>query len=317
MRQNLVKDLSRAIKAKIAAAGGDWKAHIYDEVVSHQGWKSPPLVHNGSIFGFDFKDLINIPINLSFDEYFEAYEDFLRLASSGKQNHTGRWATMFGVSKHQASMLFPKVDIHNRYNHLPAIASLAVSNFGGCVAVADYQRYVVVVEDCHFGIQNGEPMANYSGDLVTEKFTKGTPPSLIFGRRREVPDTKLAARLSTIFKATLSLNLSAQERREMKEAMIVLIFLDGEELRQEWLVSDKSLYSFPEAVLEALSIAKSFRDYLDPLGFLRDQLIPNAISSRQFNEIFGNKRKMTQARFYELDLRLMQLTDNIKNGVMQ
>jgi hypothetical protein len=311
MKENIIKKLSDTIKARFEAAGCDWKAHIYDVVVSHQGWRSPPLLHNGKILGFAYSDLMWVNIPLDFEEFVLAYEDYLRVASAGKENHTGRWAAAFGLPNHQASMLFPEGDRGNRYNCLPAIASLAAMNFEGVVSVSDFNRYLVSVSDFEFGIDNGVPSSNYQGTFKKDE-PSTVRPSLVFGRRRQVPNTKLAQRLSTLFKALEVSSMSAQERREVKEGLIILIFHDTDALRDEWLVGKKTLFSFPGASLEALEVAKDFMEYLNPVGHLKDQLVPYVLTAKQFSDRFGNNKALNEARVGEIRRELAFLTEEIK-----
>lgn len=309
----ILKKLSLTIKAKIKSFGGDWKDYIYDDPVSCQGWRSPPLAHSGSIYGINNRDLMQVSISLSLLEFVDAYEDYLKLCAAGRYGSVQGVGAMFGLTAAQAEKLFPDADHDRKYNYIPAIASLAISSYSGDLVIEDFSRYVVSVEGFNFGMDRGMPVSNYLPGEHPEDKDKTVKPSLIFGRRRELSNTKLAERMSTIYKGVKDLPMSEQDRRELKDAMIMVIYHEDETLHDEWLVGKSAIHSYPKMVLDSLETAKTFRAYLDPIGFLRDLLVPFVLSNQELSSRFGKSQRVNPDRLDEIGRDLDELIKNLKD----
>lgn len=299
MNLDIAKELTSEIKAELLSLGVDWQAVAFSDSVRGKVWRAPPLIHEGFTYGIDNRDLMQVSIPLSFEDFEKAYEQHVGWCSLGLLERFPVTKREFALTMTKATQLLPETNINTLYNFVPALAALAYYNYGGEIETMNYQSLVVTVGPYKFGVKNGEAMSNTGEDYCRVPNKAYLPPHVVYGRRRTLIETQLSTRFSTILENAKM--RSGESLNCMEAAMALLICNDCLAIKELWLLGNTGVTSYPKAVQEMLQVARTFRDYQDPLTFLKEQLVPFSVTAEKFFSVFGRSRKITPDRLDELD----------------
>ncbi len=313
MNVEILKSLTRAVKASIAGLGGDWVELIYGDPVLGREWKALSLVMTGSTYEFKNRHLTKVSIALSLDKFVEAYEKAIKLTLKyDEYTQLRKTKQLFGLTDKQVTLLFPVPDKEITYVNFPALAVLAYDNYDGEIVISDYNSFVVKVGDFRFGVDDGKVITNSGKVYKPQAKPQYAKPHLLYGRRRSLANTNLAKRFSTILGGLNCASLDEGVVNELITAMTILLYYETPEIAGLWGISKDNNKAFPHAMIQTLKIAEDFDQYIDPIGFLRDQLIPFALSQKQFRECFGSEKVSSPEDFTRVRYALAELTAKLK-----
>lgn len=307
MKSEILNQLTEITKSEIARLGYNVSMQDYSDVPMYE-WKAPPLIVEGSLFGIDCRDLMQVSISLNLEDFVLAYETFLYACAYEEQINLQEVCVLFKLNRHQGFSLFPSADITNLYNFVPALAALAYYNYEAEIRNIDYLSFSICVGRYAFGVTETEILNNEGLKIGRGPKPQFSRPHPNLGRRRYIPETELSKKFSKILKGLAVLGSPQEDLDAIQQAMTYIICDNSSEARGLWGLNDELNFTHPHIIDDALQMAREFRIYTEPLTFLKGLLCPRVLGTGNFVKFFGASKSTSDVRLNELDLRLDELT---------
>ncbi|MDI1360633.1 hypothetical protein [Methylotenera sp.] len=310
MSPDNIIELTQKVKDAISASGINWIDFIHGEVPPNVTWKAPPLILEGSLYEMNKRDLLQVSISLSYEEFHQQYELYIYALANGIKPSTKELCLSFGIPLNQLPRLFPRAEADDEFNYVPALASLAYYNFNGELEIDEFFNFVVACGRYKYGVRKLAAVTNESDFTYPRSSFVAAHPN--FDRRRYLEDTELSNRFSILLE-NLKSRLSPEALEDMRFAMTLLIINETALTRDLWGFSKWIGLSHPDTVDDMLNMAGDFRTYQQPLDYIRGVLVPEVLNATQFKSFFRGARNSSPSRLTELDMILGEVKQFIKN----
>jgi hypothetical protein len=310
MRTELLADLIRQTKQKIAVMSSDWMTLSYREVPKPMYFKALPLDQEGQLFGVDLYWYMQVYTPLNFLEFVDVYESQVLGDLAGNRMMFPELCEALQITQAEGNSVFQEYEFNSVLWALPGLAMIAHRNFSGEVEWHGFYNLKITVGNCQFGVWNNRGLSNRGEAPLNHGYNITRAPTNYYKRRMFV-SSPLTELFSNIYHNLKDEGAPKDDLDELKLAFTLMLGNDSQLLRNTWLVGDTLIHQQPETLFNAVELASEYRLYINPISYLRSQLVPLVISLPEFSKLIGLNRKMSDDRYPVIDNALQQIKINL------